>query len=108
MREWAFVYQLVFGFVCYLLLLPVLTMTEKSCICWTVQGKVWKHGGYGVLLQLFSNSPKARWIKMSERMVPAVLLLSSICRKYDEEIGCYGYGTKHGLEVWISVLLPDF
>ena len=44
---------------------------------------------------------------MSERMVG---LLCCYCpqydRKYDEEICCYGLGTKHGLEIWISVLLP--
>ena len=32
--------------------------------------------------------------------VAAVLLLSSICRKYDEEVCCYGHGTSMVVEAW--------
>ena len=47
------------GFSCCYCCSP---MTEKlpefCCICWTVQGKVWKHGGCGYFVLFFQNSSK--------------------------------------------------
>ena len=48
-----------------------------------------------------SRMAKGENLLMSERNGwPTVLLLSSICRKYDEEVCCDGHGTSMVVEAW--------